>query len=79
MKKEKIDEASGKQKYMRSFMNFGFPLNINGVKYKNVGDRQSEQKKFIGDYQSDLVNYLKETFGESNIKPYLFSQAVAEE
>ena len=31
--------AEGKVRYMRSFMDFGSPLHIDGVKYRDITDR----------------------------------------
>lgn len=37
----------GKVKYIRSFMEFGAPLNIDGQEFKDITDNFSEQKKII--------------------------------
>ena len=42
--------AEGKIRYMRTFMDFGAPLDVNGIKYKEIGDRYTEQMKVITEY-----------------------------
>ena len=42
MKKDELEKLNGRHFLMRSFLSFGFPLNVNGIKYKNLKDRQSE-------------------------------------
>ena len=67
MKKEEIDKR-GRHWLMRSFLTFGFPLDVNGVKYKNLKDRQSEQQKYVGDFQDELVELMKDSYNSDNFK-----------
>jgi len=48
-KKSEIEDE-GKLTYMRSFMRFGLPLNVNGTRYKNSVDKKDEQKLYIREY-----------------------------
>ena len=41
---------TGKVQYMRSFINFGGPLNIDGVRYNDITDRYTDQQKKIADF-----------------------------
>jgi hypothetical protein len=42
MKRSEIDKREGSHWLMRSIFTFGFPLDVNGIKYKNLKDRQDE-------------------------------------
>lgn len=42
--------AEGKVRYMRSFMNFGSPLHIDGKKYRDITDRYLEQRDIVVQY-----------------------------
>jgi hypothetical protein len=40
----------GKVRYMRSFMDFGSPLDIDGKKYNDITDRYLEQRDIVTEY-----------------------------
>ena len=44
---------------MRAFIKFGFPLDIGGVRYKNLIDRKEEQQQRAGKFQMKIFEYFK--------------------
>ena len=71
----------GKVKYIRSFMEFGAPLFIDGVEYKDITDRFSDQKKIIYNYQKKVQDKVREIrdYSYSLIKPDMWSEALMNE
>ena len=45
---------------MRSFQQFGLPLNVDGVRYSSLDDRKDEQKAYIAKFQKDIIADFKE-------------------
>ena len=42
--------GSGSVKYIRSFIVFGAPLNIDGIRFNDVTDRTAKQLKYVADF-----------------------------
>lgn len=42
--------GSGSVKYIRSFIVFGAPLNIDGIRFNDVTDRPAKQLKYVADF-----------------------------
>jgi len=74
--------AQGKITHMRTIINFGAPLNINGVRYKDTNDRKSEQFKIIRDFQWAIywqARHTKYQDFKATIKPEFYSAEVQNE
>jgi len=41
-RKDSVEANAGKVTYMRSFLSFGLPLNVNGIRYKSLIDRKKD-------------------------------------
>ena len=65
--------------YMRSFLNFGAPLEINGVRYNDATDRTDEQRVVVADHHRAINVFLKEQQAESDqegVSAQIFSEEV---
>ena len=62
-------------------MEFGAPLFIDGVEYKDITDRFSDQKKIIYNYQKKVQDKVREIrdYSYSLIKPDMWSEALMNE
>jgi len=49
-----IDSDNSHIKFIRTKLNYGLPLNINGVKYANEYDRRDEQIDLLYKYQKKI-------------------------
>ena len=78
MKKDLIGSADGNQKYMRMFITQGFPINVNGIRYKNLADRKSDQQQFSRDFQFAVLDDLEEKYADGGLKVTMFSQDIME-
>ena len=70
---------NGRVQYLRGFINFGAPLNINGIEYNDLTDRQDDQKQFVADFQKEIYDKLlemKDTQPDSIVAD-IFSEQVA--
>lgn len=88
-KEENIDKTNGVQ-YMRMLLSFGAPLDmsgktsidgsIEGSKYKDITDREREQKVFIADFQTKVVEMIDQfkKDNENGLDVIIFSEAVAQ-
>ena len=52
--------GEGKLLFMRSFLNFGAPLEIDGVRYNDASDRVEEQQLVVADHHREINKYMKE-------------------
>lgn len=52
--------GTGKVLFMRSFLNFGAPLEIDGVRYNDAADRTLDQRVLVADHHKEINLYLKE-------------------
>ena len=58
-KLELIEEQGGRIQYMRSILQFGFPIEVDGKRYKDLLDGKQEQKDYVGKYQTELYEELE--------------------
>lgn len=45
---------------MRTIINFGAPLNIDGTRYNDLQDRKNEQRQHSRDFQQEIVKLIEE-------------------
>ena len=67
---------------MRTILNFGAPLDIDGERYKNYNDRWSEQFDIIKQFQlkiDEMATELTYNNDEAIIKPTFYSSEVRNE
>jgi hypothetical protein len=62
---------------MRSLLNFGAPLEIEGVRYNDATDRTLEQRILVADHHREINTYMKE---QHDLNPDgVFAQIFSEE
>ena len=74
--------GTGNVTYMRSFLNFGAPLEINGVRYNDATDRTDEQRVVVADHHRAINVFLKEQQAESDqegVSAQIFSEEVLQQ
>lgn len=67
---------------MRTIINFGAPLKIDGTRYKNLNENQKEQFKIIKDFHLEVDAAATDTYfnkSDSLIKPLFLSNDVKNE
>lgn len=69
----------GRVKYMRSFQEFGSPLNIDGEKFNDITDRYIEQRVIVTKYQRKVNDYIETVSKNSLVKTQMFSEELANE
>lgn len=52
--------------YMRTYVTYGLPLEIEGVRYQNTTDRKPEQEAYLKDFARFVRDKLKEKFGDGS-------------
>mmetsp|Transcript_4511 Transcript_4511/g.7685 ORF Transcript_4511/g.7685 Transcript_4511/m.7685 type:complete len:401 (+) Transcript_4511:884-2086(+) len=60
-------------------MAFGLPLEVNGRRYKNILEDQSEQQEYIREYQRNVLAYIESMDGDLDVKPNILSYDVTQE
>jgi len=61
------------------FMTQAFPLNVNGVRYKNLQDRQSDQQEYLKVFQYKILDNLKADYTDKDgFSTTMFSQDIME-
>lgn len=63
----------GRVLYMRSFVHFAGPLDIDGKRYNDLTDGYKEQKKKIADFQIAVKDEIVKEDADSPIKTMFFS------
>ena len=68
--------------YLRSFINFGAPLNYDGVRYEDSGDRYRDQLKHVSNFQVNIKDYIDKMQEEMTYLDHttiIFSEEVVNE
>lgn len=52
--------------YIRTFINYGLPLEIGDVTYKNKTDRRNEQQEYIKVFARMVRDKLSERYGDGS-------------
>ena len=50
--------------YMRTIINLGTPLDVNGTRFMNASDRRTEQWAYAGNFSQDIKDMIEEQFGD---------------
>jgi len=71
MKRELIEEQEGRVTAMRSFLVFGFPIETDEKRYRDLLDEEAKQKEFVVEFKkevyADIQGYAEDTDVRANI------------
>ena len=76
-KEEQIIET-GEVNYMLSNVQFGAPLDYDGIRYNDLTDRRKEQRAIADKFQKDMFNKIKEIQDEDGVNAIIFSDAIVQ-
>ncbi len=71
-------QGNGTVSFMRSFVRYATPLDVNGIRYKSLLDEREDQKQFIRDFSLEVYDEFKENEDDDDVYPQLMSQDIIE-
>jgi len=70
VEKKSVTEANeGRVTYLRAFLSLGLPIEVNGVRYADLLDRQTDQREFIREVLVNITDRLDDFKDEQEVQP----------